>query len=143
MFTMNSPISYTDASLPTLPMFLQPVKAGFPSPAEDFLDNKLDLNEFLIKHPAATFFLRVSTDSMKNAGIYMGDVLIVDRSLEPANNAIVVVAFDGELLIKRITFEKGGVKLLSENPHFATISITEDQQFQVWGVVTSVIHKII
>lgn len=140
---MNSPMSYIDGSLPTLPMFLQPVKAGFPSPAEDFLDNKLDLNEFLIKHPAATFFLRVSTDSMKNAGIYMGDVLIVDRSLEPADNAIVVVALDGELLIKRITFEKGGVQLISDNPHFATISITEEQQFQVWGVVTSVIHKTI
>lgn len=138
---MTSLFSYTPGVLPTLPLYLQPVRAGFPSPADDFLDNKLDLNDFLIQHPAATFFLRVSSNSMRNAGIYMGDVLIVDRSLEPADNAIVVVALDGELLIKRIKHEKNGIQLLSDNPHFETITITEEQQFQVWGVVTSVIHK--
>lgn len=138
---MENIFSYKSGHLPTLPLYMQPVKAGFPSPADDFLDNKLDLNEFLIQHPASTFFLRVSSSSMRNAGIYIGDVLIVDRSLEPANNAIVVVALDGELLIKRIKHEKNAIQLLSDNPHFETITIAEEQNFQVWGVVTSVIHK--
>lgn len=124
-----------------LPLFVDSVPAGFPSPADDYLENSLDLNEHLIKHPAATFFVKVSGDSMINAGIFSGDTLIVDRAVTPRNNQVVVAAVDGEFTVKR--FQKKGKKifLAAENPDFQPLEINEQNDFQVWGVVIYVIHQ--
>ncbi|MEO6729025.1 MAG: translesion error-prone DNA polymerase V autoproteolytic subunit [Candidatus Dojkabacteria bacterium] len=125
-----------------LPIYLESVKAGFPSPADDFIDKKLDLNEFLVKHPVATFFVRVSGDSMLGAGIHSGDILVVDRALDGHNDNIVVAVINGELTIKRLKMNKGRVILMPENSNYKPIVITEEDTFSIWGVVTSVIHKL-
>lgn len=124
-----------------LPLVLCKVPAGFPSPAEDYIDQKLDLNEYLIKHPAATFFVRVEGESMVDAGIHNGDILIVDRSLEPGDNKIAVVILNGEFTVKRIKKKKEKIYLLPENSDFKPIEITPEMNFEVWGIVTFVIHK--
>lgn len=124
-----------------LPLFAVPVKAGFPSPAEDYLEQNLDLNEHLIQHPAATFFVRVDGESMKGAGIHKDDILIVDRSLEPSNGKIVIAVINGEFTVKRIRLHQEKVFLEPENPQFSPIEINPNWDFQVWGVVTYVIHK--
>jgi len=125
-----------------IPLFTAKISAGFPSPADDYIDKNLDLNEFLIKHPAATFFVRVSGNSMIETGIHPGDILIVDRSLEPSDNRVVIAALNGELTLKRIRRIKGKLYLVPENPDFTPIEITEEMQFQVWGVVRHVIHQL-
>lgn len=125
-----------------LPLYIATVSAGFPSPADDFIDKNLDLNEHLIKHPAATFFVKVAGNSMVNAGIHSGDLLIVDRAIEPADNKIVIAALNGELTVKRIRKIKGRLFLAPENPEFEPIEIGADSQFEVWGVVTNVIHPL-
>ncbi|HEB79208.1 MAG TPA: translesion error-prone DNA polymerase V autoproteolytic subunit [Rhodospirillales bacterium] len=134
------------------PLFASRVAAGFPSPAEDHVEGKLDLNEHLIKHPAATFIVRVEGASMTGAGIHPGDLLIVDRSLEPRDGSIVVAAVNGELTVKRLRAEKGGWVLKAENPDFPDIPIagaanaeapnTEDVACAVWGVATNAIHSL-
>lgn len=124
-----------------LPYFTAPVKAGFPSPADDYMEEKLDLNEHLIQHPAATFFVRVEGDSMKGAGILKGDLLIVDRALEASNGKIVIAVINGEFTVKRIRKVQETVFLEAENPHYPPIQIDPNWDFQVWGVVTYVIHK--
>jgi len=125
-----------------LPLYLAKVQAGFPSPAEDYIDKKLDLNEHLIKHPAATFFVKVEGSSMINAGIHNGDTLIVDRALEPADKKIVIAVINGEMTVKRIRKIKGKLFLMPENENFQPIEITEGSEFQIWGVVTNVIHPV-
>ena len=125
-----------------LPIYLESIKAGFPSPADDFIDKKLDLNEYLVKHPVATFFVRVVGDSMVGCGIYSGDILVVDRSLEAVNDNIVIAVLNGELTVKRLKTSKGKVVLMPENDNYKPIVITEDDTFSVWGVVTSVVHKL-
>ena len=124
-----------------LKLYLSRIRAGFPSPADDFLDKKLDLNEFLIKHPAATFFVKVKGDSMVNGGIHSGDILVVDRSAEPKNNKIVVAVINGDFTVKRV--QKRGVKLflVAENPDFPPIEVSESAEFEIWGVVLHVIHS--
>jgi DNA polymerase V len=117
------------------------VSAGFPSPANDYLEGKLDLNEHLIKNPPATFFVRVSGDSMIGVGIYPEDILVVDRGEEPKNGKIVIAVINGELTVKRLQRGRDGVFLLPENPNYTPIIITPEMDFQVWGVVTYVIHK--
>ena len=124
-----------------LPIYLANVQAGFPSPAEDYLDKTLDLNELLIAHPAATFFVRVSGDSMRGAGIFSGDVLVVDRSLEATDNKIVVALVNGEFTVKRLKVRDGRIRLVPENPAYPILELKEESDFQVWGVVTYVIHK--
>lgn len=124
-----------------LPLYSSNVQAGFPSPAEDYLDKTLDLNELLITHPSATFFVRVAGDSMRGAGIFPGDILIVDRSLEATHNRIVVAIVEGEFTVKRLLLEDGYVSLAPENPAYAPLQIREGSDFQIWGVVTHVIHK--
>jgi DNA polymerase V len=124
------------------PLFMTRVPAGFPSPADDYLEGNLDLNMHLIKHPAATFFVRAVGDSMKDAGIHTGDILVVDRSLEPGDNSVVIAAVNGELTVKRIRKANGGVSLVSDNTGYPPIKIHEDMDFAVWGVVTSVIHEV-
>lgn len=122
-----------------LPLLLQTVRAGFPSPAEDFLDTKLDLNDYLITHPSATFFLRVKGDAMEKAGIFSGSVLIVDRSLKPAKNSVVVAVLNGELLVRRYKKEGDTVWLFADHDSYVPMCITHEMQFEVWGVVTGVI----
>lgn len=125
-----------------LPFYRHAISAGFPSPAEDDMEDKLDLNELLIKHPSATFFLRVSGSSMVNAGIHHNDILIVDRSLEPAHGKIVIASLNGELTVKRLHCEGKKIKLIAENEAYAPIDITEGVELHIWGVVTSVIHAV-
>lgn len=125
-----------------LPLYGSRVSAGFPSPADDYLEDTLDLNEHLITHPAATFMVRVSGDSMLGAGIHPGDILVVDRSLEATDGRIVIAVLDGELTVKRLSLRGKNVRLLPENPEYTPIIIREAQDFSVWGVVTSVIHKL-
>jgi DNA polymerase V len=117
------------------------VSAGFPSPGTDYLEGKLDLNEHLIKNPPATFFVRVSGDSMIGAGIHPEDILVVDRSEDPKSGKIVIAVINGELTVKRLKQSREGIQLLPENPEYSPIAITEDMDFQVWGVVTFVIHR--
>ena len=125
-----------------LPVFLGRLPAGFPSPADDYLEGKLDLNRHLIKHPAATFFVRVTGDSMIGAGIHSGDLLVVDRSLEPADKNVVVAVLDGELTVKRLFKQHGVLRLLPENLNYQPIEITPQQTIEIWGVVTNVIHAL-
>jgi DNA polymerase V len=124
-----------------LPMFVSSISAGFPSPAEDFVENELDLNEFLIKHPAATFFVKVKGDSMLNAAISDGDILVVDRSLDPGNNSIVIAFLDGEFRVKRICVKGKEHFLWPENPKYQPIKITDEMDFKIWGLVTFIIKK--
>lgn len=124
------------------PLFVTSISAGFPSPADDYIDRTLDLNEFLVRHPAATFFVRVSGDSMLGAGIHPGDILIVDRALEACHNKIIIAALNGELTVKRLLRETGEVYLHPENESYSPIRITPDMQFEVWGVVVHVIHSL-
>jgi len=124
------------------PLFEGRVPAGFPSPAADYEEDRLDLNKYLIRHPAATFFVRAVGDSMIGAGIHCGDLLVVDRSLEPKDKSVVIAVIDGELTVKRIRIEKKKVTLEPENESYSVRQITEDADFQVWGVVTSVIHNL-
>ena len=116
-----------------LPYILSRVPAGFPSPADDFIEGNLDLNDY-IEHPAATYFVRTEGDSMIGAGIYDGDLLIVDRSLEPKNGSIVIAAVMGELTVKRLKRGANGCWLLvPDNPNYPTIPLPEESQ--IWGVV--------
>lgn len=124
-----------------LPLYLSPVAAGFPSPADDFIDERLDLHRHLVRNPPATFFLRAQGESMINAGIYDGDLLIVDRSIEAAHNRVVIAALDGELTVKRLVRRQGRVVLMPENPDYPEIDITEREYVHIWGVVTYVVHK--
>jgi len=125
-----------------LPCYTCSVSAGFPSPADDYTDKSLDLNEHLIKNPTATFFVRVSGDSMIEAGIHDGDTLIVDRSITPSNHKIVVAAVDGQLTVKRLLKKLNKVYLMPENKAYSPIEITADNNITVWGVVTTVLHSV-
>lgn len=125
-----------------LPLFLASIPAGFPSPADDYIDRKLDLNELLIRHPAATFFVRVAGDSMVGAGIHSGDILVVDRALPAEHNRIVIAAINGELTVKRLLKQNGKLYLMPENEGFAPMEVTGEMQFEIWGVVAHVIHPL-
>jgi len=125
-----------------LPLYISRIKAGFPSPADDYIEKELDLNEYLIKHPAATFFVRVEGNSMIDAGIHSGDILIVDKSLEAKNNKIVIAVVNGELTVKRIKKTDKKVYLAAENDSYQPIEIKGDMDFVIWGVVTNVIHPL-
>ncbi len=134
--------SLGDSGLNNLPFYSESVPAGFPSPAEDFMDLDINLHEYLVQHPSATFFVRVVGDSMIEAGIHSGDVMVVDRALEPKNKSIVLAVLEGEFTVKRIKKNKEQLFLIPENDQFSPITITEEIDFQVWGVVTHVIHKL-
>ena len=124
------------------PLFVANVPAGFPSPADDYKEEKLDLNKYLIKNPAATYFVRVTGDSMIGAGIHSGDLLVVDRSIEPTDKKVVIANIDGELTVKRIRIRKNKITIEPENSGFPTQEITPGTEFEVWGVVTNVIHAL-
>jgi DNA polymerase V len=143
MSTIIDQISTPDFSTSyPCPLFLVPVSAGFPSPADDYLEGKLDLNQHLIKHEAATFFVKVQGDSMIGSGIHSGDLLIVDRALEPTDNSVVIAVVNGELTVKRICKRDGKLSLVPDNGNYRPIPITECTNFEVWGVVTHVIHAV-
>ena len=124
------------------PLFTASVSAGFPSPAEDYIEGQLDLNKYLIERPAATYFVRVSGDSMIKAGIHSGDILIVDRSLEPRDKNIVIASLNGELTVKRIRLKDGKVTLMPENKNYSPQDVSHDMEFEVWGVARHVIHSL-
>jgi DNA polymerase V len=124
------------------PLLGSDIPAGFPSPAQDYIEDRLDLNEYLIKHPSATYFVRVDGYSMLEAGIFPDDILIVDRALEAVNKKVIIAVLNGELTVKRLIIENGIYYLKPENPEFDIIEVTSDDQFSVWGVVTYVIHKL-
>jgi DNA polymerase V len=133
----------TEARSQELPIFLESVSAGFPSPADDYVEGKLDLNDYLVRNPSATFFVRVVGDSMNDAGIYTGDILVVDRSLNPKSGSIIIAIVDSELTVKRLHKTKNKIFLLPENKNYEPIEITGQMSFEVWGVVTTVIHSVI
>ena len=120
-----------------LPFFDVGISAGFPSPADDFVELTIDLNKLLIKNKDTTFFAKVKGHSMKNAGICDGDLLVIDKSLEPQNNRIAVCQIDGEFTVKRIKIEKDIVWLIAENDDYAPIKVTPENDFIIWGIVTS------
>lgn len=118
------------------------ISAGFPSPADDFRETRISLDEELIQNKEATFFAKVSGQSMIGAGLDDNDLLVIDRSLEPENNKIAVCFLDGEFTVKRLKVVNGEVWLQPENPNYPTIKITEDNDFVIWGIVTNVIKKV-
>jgi DNA polymerase V len=124
------------------PIFTVKVEAGFPSPADDHMEGKLDLNKHLIDHPVATFFVRVSGDSMIGAGIFSGDLLIVDRALEAKDGDVILAVLDGEFTVKRLRLDGDAVILLPENEKYQPIKIHDGAEFEVWGVVTNTIHNL-
>lgn len=126
----------------SFPLMSHSVRAGFPSPADDYVEKGIDLNEALIQHREATFFLRVRGHSMVGAGIDDGDELIVDRAIKPAHGRIVVAAVDGELTVKRFYQRGGVVKLVAENKEFPDIEFKDGQEMLIWGVVTKIIKSV-
>jgi DNA polymerase V len=125
-----------------LPVISGGISAGFPSPALDFIDLTIDMNKHLVKHPATTFYGRVKGQSMKDAGIFDGDLLVIDKSLQPTDNKIAVCYIDGEFTIKRIQIQKDCVWLIPENEAYQPIKVTADNDFIIWGMVTHVIKAL-
>jgi len=124
-----------------LPLAENGIVAGFPSPADDFFEVSIDLNKELIKHPSATFYGRVEGDSMRDEGIEDGDLLVIDRSLEPSDGKIAVCFIDGEFTVKKIRIEKDAVWLMPANPDYKPVKVTAENEFIIWGIVTYVIKK--
>ena len=123
-----------------IPMFFDKISAGFPSPATDYMESKLDLNEYLIKHPADTFIVKASGFSMIDAGIHSGDLLIIDRSITPQNNNIVIASIFGDLTVKKLKKKKNTFFLVSASDHYPSIEVKEEMECFIWGVVTFIIH---
>ena len=121
-------------------LHISSISAGFPSPAEDHIDVSLNLNDYLVKHPSSTFYIYVKGDSMIGSGIYDGDLMVVDRSLEPQSNNIAVAVIDGEFTVKKIYKNKNQIYLLPDNKNYKPIHIKEGMDFQIWGIVTHSIH---
>ncbi|MDZ7726476.1 MAG: translesion error-prone DNA polymerase V autoproteolytic subunit [Candidatus Campbellbacteria bacterium] len=133
--------SEEDLSSVSAPLFTDRPQAGFPSPADDSVERSLDLNNYIIKNPATTFFVRAEGDSMKEAGIFSGDILVVDRSLEPKPGNIVIAAVFDELTIKRLEKKGGDYFLVAENSEYEPIKLTEEMESTVWGVVTNSVRS--
>jgi len=127
------------------PLFISvsdsPVHAGFPSPAENIIENKLDLNKLLVKNPSSTFFAKVSGESMIDDGVDDGDILVIDKSVTPYDGAIAVCYLDGEFTLKRVRFMEGFILLVPSNSKFKSIKVDKDNEFLVWGVVRYIIKK--
>lgn len=132
-------LQFTETSILALPLFEYKIQAGFPSPADDYMDKKLDLNIHLIKNPNSTFFVRSTGNSMINAGIVEGSLLIVDKSIKPTNNKIVIAVVNEEFTVKRFKTVKGKFTLVPDNPDYPNIALNENSF--IWGVVTAVINK--
>lgn len=141
MPTVKGPIQIKKGSLPKIPVFLSPVQAGFPSPADDYLEKPLDFNKELIKHPAATFAFRIVGDSMVGVGIHSGDKVIVDKAARPKPGDIVIVALNNEWTVKKLAVQDKRPKLLPANPNYKEITVSELTDFRIFGVVKHVIHS--
>lgn len=124
-----------------IPMTESSVHAGFPSPADDFLEGALDLNSLVIRHPEATFFARVEGDSMSGEGIFEGNILVVDKAVEPYDGCLAVAYVDGEFTLKRVRIEPGRIRLIPANPKYDVIEISPDNDFSVWGVVRWILKQ--
>lgn len=129
-------------NLDSIPVFEGSVPAGHPSPADEAMDLDLNLHDFLVKNPNQTFCVKAIGESMKDAGILSGDVMLVDRAIEPKNRSIVLAVINSEFTVKRVNVSEQKLYLMPENENFSPIEITEDMDFKVWGVVTYVIHKV-
>lgn len=125
-----------------VPAFVSSISAGFPSPADDYLDSPLDFNELLIAHPAATFAVRVAGDSMQGIGLFPGDIAVVDRAITAVDGAIILGIIGGEFTIKRYRRRGNEAWLEAANPAYRNIPITEEQGFEVWGVVRHAIRML-
>ena len=125
-----------------LTFYKEAVEWGFPSPARDFTEGTIDLNEELIPHPNATFIVRARGDSMVGSGIYPGDLLIVDRSIKPQNESIIIAVLDGELSVKILRLKNKQVNLSSSNKNYKDVPVSEEMDFTIWGVCTNVIHNL-
>ncbi len=124
-----------------IPLYLERVSAGFPSPAQDFIEKTLDLNELCIQHPAATFFVRVEGESMRDAGIYPNDVLVVDRSVNAVHGDVVIASLQGEMTVKELC-TRPYLALRAHNPEYPEIHILNPDEFEVFGVVTNVVRAL-
>jgi DNA polymerase V len=133
---------YKSFSRLNIPLFLERVSAGFPSPAEDYVEKSLDLNELCIQHPAATFFVRVQGESMVDAGIFPDDVLVVDRSLRAKHGDIIIASLESEMTVKQLHLKPIPVRLLPRNPAYQPIIIEGDMVMEVFGVVTNVVRSL-
>ena len=142
--TLASRIYFPDknASTISVPLFTGKVAAGFPSPADDYIEKTLDLNDLLVQKPAATFFVRAEGESMLGAGIHPNDILVVDRSIDPVPNKIIICALNGELTVKRLKSIGKEIILGAENPDYPDIIVQETIDLVIWGVVTNVIHSL-
>ena len=138
---IEAPIAFEKRTSLKLPLVSASVEAGFPSPADDHLERGIDLNEELIRNPAATFLVRVKGESMRDAGIHSGDTLIVDKSVTPADRQIVVAMIDGEFTVKRFRKVNGRIFLEAANDSFSPIEVGENQELTIWGSVTCIIHQ--
>lgn len=130
----------TDAPITELPLFLSPAVCGFPSPARDYVEQTIDLNQLCVPHPAATYYVRAKGDSMQGAGIHDDDLLVVDRSIRAVHGAVVIASVDGEFTVKKLQLEPS-VALLPDNPAYRPIHFREGQELEIFGVVTFVVHK--
>lgn len=138
--TLDIYSALTESSV-ALPLVSEAISAGFPSPAMDFVDISIDLNKHLITHPSSTFYGRVKGDSMKDDGIHDGDLLVIDKSLEPTDGKIAVCYIDGEFTVKKIKLEKDTCWLIPANDKYKPIQVTEENNFLIWGIVTFVIKS--
>ncbi|MCY7331850.1 MAG: translesion error-prone DNA polymerase V autoproteolytic subunit [Pseudanabaena sp. CAN_BIN31] len=125
-----------------IPLYMNPVAAGFPAPTEDYVEDRIDLNSHLVKHPESTFLVKVVGESMQDAGIHPRDLLVVDRDIEAVSGKVVIAVVNGELTVKRLLKEQNKLWLMPENPNFQPIEIDENVEFHIWGVVTNVIHAL-
>lgn len=141
--SMNAPVPFAADSTLSLPLIGTPISCGFPSPADEYIENSLDLNQHLIQKPAATFFIRAKGDSMIGAGIHSGDLLIIDRSVSPRHNHIVVAVVNGEFTLKRLYQKDGQVRLLPENPAHAPIEIPSGASLEIWGIAVHCVHSLL
>ena len=137
-----APLTRGKAAPPIPPLMASSVAAGFPSPAEQYAEEPLNLNEYLVRNPPATYFVRAAGDSMTGAGIEDGDILVVDRSRDAQDGAIVIACVDGEFTVKRLRRGRDGVRLEAENPKYAPIRFSGDEECRVFGVVTGLVRRL-
>ena len=139
---VNYVSTIVNKGLHEIPLYGNRVAAGFPSPADDYLEDKIDLNRYLVKHPASTFLVRASGESMIKIGIFPNDILIVDKSLKAEDGKVVIAAIDGELTVKTYREKGNKITLEAENDSYKSIEYNEEGESYIWGVVTNVIHPV-
>ena len=140
IFKKNNILRLNSKNKSKIKLYTTSISAGFPSPAEDHMDVGLDINEYLVKHPSSTFYIYVKGDSMINSGIFDGDLMIVDRSLEVQSDSIVVAVINGDFTVKKIRKEFNKIYLVPDNENYKSILLDDSMDFQIWGIVTHTIH---